>query len=173
MPTMDTLTHGRLDTMGANRSTDSALQRPPLPAESVAPSLVLAVDSAAGDTIFHGRGRCFTCHGASGEGTPRLGPSLSDSTWLDVNGSLAALREVIANGIATPRSFSVAMPAYTGALTPSEIARVAAYVYTLSHRGVVVSDTARADSVRMRPDTAGPPLPSQLPGGDPVHPPPV
>lgn len=109
-------------------------------------SVVLLADSAAGDAIYHGKARCFTCHGDRGEGTARLGPSLADSVWMDGDGSLASIDAVIANGVATPRATAVAMPAYGRMLSPAEMARVAAYVYTLSHRGAAVADTSRADS---------------------------
>ncbi|HEX6536002.1 MAG TPA: cytochrome c [Gemmatimonadaceae bacterium] len=106
-------------------------------------TLVLAADSAAGDALYHGRARCFTCHGERGEGAANLGPDLTDTTWVDGGGSLDAIRDAIARGVASPRVSPVAMPAYAGMLTPDEIARTAAYVYTLSHPGSTAADTAR------------------------------
>lgn len=106
--------------------------------------VVLAADSAAGDALYHGRARCFTCHGERGEGAANLGPDLTDTTWVDGGGSLDAIRDAIARGVASPRVSPVAMPAYTGMLTADEIARTAAYVYALSHPGATVADTAHA-----------------------------
>lgn len=123
----------------------------PVPATPVAPTIVARSDSAAGDMLYHGKARCFTCHGDRGTGTDRLGPSLADSAWLDIDGSVAAIRDAIANGIATPHSFSIAMPAYSGALTPAEMEQIAKYVFVLSHPGWTASDTAHVtDSARSR-----------------------
>jgi mono/diheme cytochrome c family protein len=132
-----------IDTAAA--APDTAAVAPPAEGAAAAvpatPTFVASADSAAGDSIFHGKGRCFTCHGQRGEGTARLGPALTDSTKLGANGSLAAIHDVIANGVAVPKAASVAMPAYAGALSPQEIARAAAYVYALAHPGSVVTDT--------------------------------
>lgn len=125
-------------------------------------TVVLAADSAAGDSIFHGKGRCFTCHGMRGEGAPGLAPSLVDSTWLNGGGSYYAMADVIARGVAVPKAAAVAMPAYAGTLTPEEIARTAAYVYALSHPGATIADTTR-DTTRTdsttNPDTLHIPSP--------------
>ena len=117
---------------------------PPQP--SPTPSVVLRADSAAGDSIYYGKGRCFTCHGAHGEGIATLGPSLTDSVWTNGGGSLRAIEEVIANGVAAPRAAARAMPAFGSALTPAQLARTAAYVYTLSHPGAAVEDTSRVSA---------------------------
>jgi len=118
------------------------------PLQPTEPSFILASDSAAGDRIFHGKGRCFTCHGDRGQGTPRLGPSLSDSAWLAGNGSLASIRDVIAHGVATPKAASVAMPAYSAMLSEQEITLTAAYVYALAHPGSTTPDSAHAGGGR-------------------------
>lgn len=117
-------------------------------------TLVLAADSAAGAALYHGRGRCFTCHGQRGEGAAKLGPDLTDSVWVDGDGSLAAIRDAIASGVASPRVSAVAMPAYAGMLDSAEVARTADYVYSLSHPGATAADTARADSTRPGDSTA-------------------
>jgi mono/diheme cytochrome c family protein len=117
------------------------------------PSVVLVSDSAGGDTLFHGKARCFTCHGSQADGMTTLGPNLTDTTWLHGNGSLAMIEQTVTHGVASPVVSQIAMPAYIEQLTPAEIRRVASYVYSLSHHGSVipdttVADTARADSVR-------------------------
>lgn len=148
MPTLDTTpardSAALADSnMGSADSVDSATAALP-PAE---PSVVAVADSAAGDRFFHGKGRCFTCHGVSGQGTPRLGPSLTDSVWLAGNGSLASIRDVIAHGVAVPKAASVAMPAYSAMLSEREVGLIADYVYALAHPGSTVRDSVRTDSI--------------------------
>jgi mono/diheme cytochrome c family protein len=126
--------------------------------QSAATSVVLVADSAAGHAIFHGKGRCFTCHGERGEGTPRLGSALADNSWLAGDGSLAWIGSAIAHGVSTPSTTSVAMPAYAGMLSAREIELTAAYVYTLSHPGSTAPNSPVADSTadsasRSRPDS--------------------
>lgn len=141
LPPVDTAAPGTRDTTGTARVDSTAAA--PAPATS---TVVLLSDSAAGDTIFHGKGRCFTCHRARGEGVAKLGPSLTDSVWLAGSGSLGEIESIIANGVAAPRAGTGTMPAFAATLAPEEIARVAAYVYALSHPGSAAADTARADS---------------------------
>lgn len=124
---------------------------------AAAPAMLAASDSAFGDALFHGKGRCFTCHGEHAKGAPKLGPDLTDSTWANAHGALSAIIDVVSNGAAASQRFPVAMPAFAGVLTDSETARVAAYVYALSHRGIVVPDSVLADSLRadsLRADSA-------------------
>lgn len=120
------------------------------------PVILHRADSVAGDAIYHGRGRCFTCHGGLGRGTAKLGPDLTDSIWLNGDSSFAAIREVIAFGVATPRQFPVAMPAYAGMLDDSALTHVAAYVYALSHHGALLSDSMHVNAAHPS-DTAVPP----------------
>jgi mono/diheme cytochrome c family protein len=160
IPTVDTAATAAPDTAHALPPAEGAA-----PTEPAAPVLIASSDSAAGDSVFHGKGRCFTCHGQRGEGTARLGPALTDSTKLGSNGTLAAIRDVIANGVAVPKTASVAMPAYAAVLSPEQIARAAAYVYTLAHPGVVVSDTtaplaAHADTTTHARASISPPADS-------------
>ena len=132
----DTATPTVTDTTSAPSPDSTAAQPAP------APSVVLRADSAAGDSVFHGKGRCFTCHGAHGEGIAKPGPSLADSAWVTGNGSLRAIEEVIADGVAAPRATKRAMPAFGSVLSPAELAHTAVYVYTLSHLGAAVDDTS-------------------------------
>lgn len=118
------------------------------------PSTIAVADSAAGDGLFHGKGRCFTCHGERGQGTPRLGSSLTDSEWLAGNGSLASIEYVITHGVAVSKVSSVAMPAYSGMLSTKEIELTAAYVYALAHPGSTVADSLARDTSAL-PRAAG------------------
>ena len=158
MPTLDTtpasdsasVADSSADSTGADSASVSLF-----PAE---PSVIATADSAAGDRLFHAKGRCFTCHGERGHGTPRLGPSLTDGEWLSGNGSLASIRDVIAHGVAVPKASSVAMPAYSAMLSEQEVALTASYVYALAHPGSTHPDSARADSGAR--DTSGHALPN-------------
>lgn len=155
MPTLDTTpapdSAALADSIADSSGADSTALAP------AEPSVIATADSAAGDQLFHGKGRCFTCHGERGQGTPRLGPSLTDDEWLAGNGSLAAIRDVITHGVAVPKAASVAMPAYSAMLSEREIAFTADYAYTLAHPGSTRPDSVRADSSRR--DTSGHALP--------------
>ncbi len=143
----------------AGSVAESAAARPttvPLESATVAaaaPIVIQPGDSAAGFALYHGKGRCFTCHGGLGRGTAKLGPDLTDTTWLNGDSSVAGIRGVIATGVATPRQFSVAMPAYAGMMDDSDLTRLAAYVYTLSHPAAVIHSPAPPDTTAPRPDT--------------------
>lgn len=93
--------------------------------------------TALGDSIFHGKsagGACLMCHGADGKGTPGLAPNLTDSKWLNGDGSFAFILRSVEKGIADPKESSMPMPPMGGArLTPDQVRAVAAYVYLLSH----------------------------------------
>ena len=143
---------------GATGAESTATTAPPVPLESAnvapaAPVVIQPADSAAGYALYHGRGRCFTCHGGLGRGTAKLGPDLTDTTWLNGDSSFTGIRGVIASGVATPRQFSVAMPAYAGMLDDSDLTRLAAYVYTLSHAAAVSHSPTPPDSMKPRRDT--------------------
>jgi mono/diheme cytochrome c family protein len=91
---------------------------------------------ALGDSIFHGSaggGLCYTCHGPDAKGTT-LAPNLTDSTWLNTDGTLEGIRTIVTNGVPTPKSSPAPMPPMGGAqLSPDQIRAVAQYVYSLSH----------------------------------------
>lgn len=106
------------------------------------PAFVLVADSITGDVLFHGKAGCLTCHGLNGAGVEGLGPALTDSSWLQGDGSLAAIREVIVRGVATPVAGAAPMPAYGTRLTELETFRIAAYTYSISHPGATVRDTS-------------------------------
>ncbi len=89
----------------------------------------------AGRKTFTGGdgGTCFACHGSDAHGTP-TGPNLADETWLNVDGSYAAIDSLITAGVPHPKQFPAPMPAMGGAqLSGSQICSLAAYVYSLSH----------------------------------------
>jgi mono/diheme cytochrome c family protein len=92
---------------------------------------------ALGDSIFHGKaggGACFVCHGADAKGSPGLAPNLTDSKWLNGDGSYGFLLHTVEKGIPDPKESSAPMPPMGGAkLTPEQVRAVAAYIYSLSH----------------------------------------
>lgn len=95
--------------------------------EGVTPEMV-----AEGQQIFSGNGLCATCHGASGEGTP-LAPNLSDSDWLNIDGSYNAIVELVNTGVPTPKEHPTPMLPKGGSdITEDQVRAVAAYVWTLS-----------------------------------------
>jgi cytochrome c len=110
--------------------------------------VVLAADSIAGDAIFNRRGTCFTCHGQYGTGMPNLGSDLRDQTWLHSDGSFRSILRTIREGVAVPKASPIGMPSFEGRLSERELYHVAAYVFSISHPGVVVFDTTtRVDTL--------------------------
>ena len=91
---------------------------------------------ARGNEIFHGKaanGICYTCHGQNGEGG-QLAPNLTDAEWLNTDGSMQGLVEVIRTGVMQPKKFPAPMPPMGGAdLNQEDLTAVAGYVYSLSH----------------------------------------
>jgi len=126
---------------GAQGATDSLPVPSAAPAAGGAAGAIALADSAAGDALYRGAGKCVGCHGAVGEGASTLGPSLRDSAWTSGDGSVAGIERVIANGAPAGGAFRIAMPAYASQLGIADIQRVASYVYTLSHPGAVAADT--------------------------------
>ena len=106
-------------------------------ANSRVPPGATAAMVALGDRVFHGEvsgAGCTGCHGTDGGGTP-LGPALGTHKWLWSDGGYAGIRQTIAQGVPVPKKFRSPMPAMGGAeLSDDEVAAVAAYVWSLSHR---------------------------------------
>jgi mono/diheme cytochrome c family protein len=99
------------------------------------PAGVTLVMIRQGDSVFHGKGGCVTCHGADAMGMPNSGSALS----LGLNfipDEPKAIDSLVTAGIpeALTRA-SIAMPPRGAAqnLTPDEIRQVAAYVWAISH----------------------------------------
>jgi len=89
-----------------------------------------------GDSIFHA-GSCRRCHGAGGSGGSN-GPDLTDSEWVQSDGSLEGIRETIFWGV---RRRDFASPAWRFEMNPGggleleweQFASLAAYVWTRSN----------------------------------------
>lgn len=89
---------------------------------------------ALGDSIFHGQvggGTCYVCHGQDAKGSG-VGPNLTDAEWLNTDGTLEGITNVIQTGVPTPKQAPAPMPPMGGAsLTPEQVKAVAAYVHSL------------------------------------------
>jgi glucose/arabinose dehydrogenase/cytochrome c553 len=92
---------------------------------------------ALGDKIYHGlerSGTCAGCHGADGKGST-IGPALTGPTWLWGDGSIAAIRKTVAEGVTEPKKYPSGMPAKGGSpLSDADVAAVSAYVWTLGEK---------------------------------------
>lgn len=97
-----------------------------LPA-GVTPSMV-----QRGDQVFHGAGKCATCHGADARGN--VGPDLTDDNWLHAKGSYLSIVSQILNGVPAERSRrGIAMsPRGGAAISDDDVHAVAAYVWVLN-----------------------------------------
>jgi cbb3-type cytochrome c oxidase subunit III len=87
-----------------------------------------------GDSIFHGSGNCYACHGSKAEGL--VGPNLTDAEWIHGKGSYDEIVAQIKHGVPKAESKSgIEMPPMGGAaLSDDDVKAVAAYVYSLSHK---------------------------------------
>jgi mono/diheme cytochrome c family protein len=84
----------------------------------------------AGRKIFHGRGTCFACHGMNLEGGP-IAPTLKEHSWKDAkNGDLGAIYHVVTHGVK-----GTAMVSHPGGIADADAVNVAAYVWSVGHRG--------------------------------------
>jgi mono/diheme cytochrome c family protein len=87
---------------------------------------------AQGMTVFQGQGACFTCHGATGEGT-QIAPNLNDDEWLNVDGSYEQLLDLIDTGVRETKEFpGMMMPRGGSRISDEDLRAVAAYVWSLS-----------------------------------------
>lgn len=85
----------------------------------------------AGRSVFTARGICFSCHGAKLEGT-QIAPTLVKKVWRDArDGELKNIYNVITHGV--PGTLMVAFPA---GISKAEAANVAAFIWSVNHRGV-------------------------------------
>jgi cytochrome c oxidase cbb3-type subunit 3 len=96
---------------------------------------VAAVTPAAiarGDTVYHGPGNCYACHGNKGEGL--VGPSLIDAEWIHSKGTYEEIITQISGGVPKEKSKSgIPMPPKGGStISDEDVKAVAAYVHSLS-----------------------------------------
>jgi mono/diheme cytochrome c family protein len=90
--------------------------------------------TALGDSIFHGQaggGTCYVCHGQDGTGSA-VGPNLTDSEWLNNDGTLAGITGTVKSGVPQPKKAPAPMPPMGGAsLSDDQVKAVATYVHSL------------------------------------------
>ncbi|MEA3247395.1 MAG: c-type cytochrome [Gemmatimonadota bacterium] len=116
---------GPADTAAAPRAVVRAATAPGCP-----PVTQRLVD--AGRQVFTGAGNCYACHGSDAHGTAAA-PNLTDSTWLNVDGSFVAISRLVRTGVPQPKQYPAPMPALGGApLDSVQACSVAAYVSSLS-----------------------------------------
>lgn len=93
---------------------------------------------ALGDSVFKGQaagGICFTCHGQNAEGSA-LAPNLTDAEWINTDGSLSGIENIVRQGVPQPKQFTSPMPGFGGVLNDQAIRAVTAYVYSRTHPDV-------------------------------------
>jgi mono/diheme cytochrome c family protein len=102
-------------------------------AQALDPALI-----ARGDSVFRGRlggSLCWTCHGANAKGQPNMGPDLTDTVWLHVDGTVAQIEALVRTGVARPKRGTVPMPPWGGPpLDSARLHAVSVYVASLSRR---------------------------------------
>ena len=101
------------------------------------PAGATKVQVALGDRIFHGEasnGTCSGCHGSDAKGGS-VGGDLTSGTWLWGDGSLAAIRKTITEGVPMPKKHTGAMPPLGGSpLSATDIQAVTDYVWAIGHQ---------------------------------------
>lgn len=111
-----------------------ALGTTPVKAQAEEGSAVTPALIARGDSVYHGPGNCYACHGAKAEGL--VGPSLVDAEWIHSKGTYEAILAQVNQGITKEQSKSgIPMPAKGGSAISDEDAKaVAAYVHSLGKK---------------------------------------
>ncbi|HEX9563883.1 MAG TPA: c-type cytochrome [Gemmatimonadaceae bacterium] len=93
---------------------------------------------ALGDSIFHGLvavGTCQSCHGEDATGPTGVAPNLTDSEWLNGDGSWEFIYNTVMTGVMAPKKFpGLMLPMGGSGLTQDQVRAVSAYVYSLSHK---------------------------------------
>lgn len=132
---------------GGSRSTPAASAPAPAggPAEMAAapsnglPAGVTAAMVAAGDSLFNAPRSCNGCHGKGGV-NGRNGPNLTTGKYEHIDGSYASIVRIVTGGIPkdsikhAEHRFPM-RPRGGHDYTDEQIANLAAYVWTLGHRG--------------------------------------
>lgn len=87
----------------------------------------------AGNTVYHGPGLCYACHGPTAQGL--VGPSLVDTVWIHIKGSYPEIVTQVLGGVTKEASTTgVPMPPRGGAsINDEQVRAVSAYVWSLSH----------------------------------------
>lgn len=112
--------------------------------------------AARGKEIF--QANCVACHGANGQGTMGIAPTLNDKTWL-WGGSEKAIIETITGGRHNQ------MPAWKDFLTEDKIHLLTAYVWGKSHpkNQALPTDSTHETGKSAQPAAAPSPTPAAAP----------
>lgn len=112
--------------------------------------------AARGKEIF--QANCVACHGANGQGTMGIAPTLNDKTWL-WGGSEKAIIETITSGRHNQ------MPAWKDFLTEDKIHLLTAYVWGKSHpkNQALPTDSTHETGKSAQPAAAPSPTPAAAP----------
>lgn len=112
--------------------------------------------AARGKEIF--QANCVACHGANGQGTMGIAPTLNDNTWL-WGGSEKAIIETITSGRHNQ------MPAWKDFLTEDKIHLLTAYVWGKSHpkNQALPTDSTHETGKPAQPAAAPSPAPAAAP----------
>jgi mono/diheme cytochrome c family protein len=109
-------------------------QSAPAPAPVSLPAGLTAADTATGNELYHGLGRCNACHGDEGVGTPD-GPSLIAGRWKLVDGSYESLVHITRHagpGLVDRGDGDPSSMRGPGVLDSVQVRQVAGYVWTIS-----------------------------------------
>jgi len=120
------------ETTGDTGTAAAPAPEPTTPAATVPENLppgVTAEDVAAGQQLFGTV--CAACHGPDAKGT-QLAPDLTDSEWLDIDGTYPAIAQNIKTGVPQPKQYPAPMPPMGGGnFTDQQVNQLAAYVWSL------------------------------------------
>ena len=96
---------------------------------AVTPALI-----TKGDSVYHGPGNCYACHGTKGEGL--VGPNLTDAEWIHSKGTYDEIDAQINHGVTKEESKSgIPMPPKGGStISDEDVKACAAYVHSLSQK---------------------------------------
>lgn len=155
----ETITNGRIGIMmpwGPNLGTESV--------RDVANYVMSLSKDRAYDEDRASRGKeifqanCVACHGANGQGTMGIAPTLNDNTWL-WGGSEKAIIETITSGRHNQ------MPAWKDFLTEDKIHLLTAYVWGKSHpkNQALPTDSTHETGKPAQPAAAPSPAPAAAP----------
>jgi mono/diheme cytochrome c family protein len=123
----------RSATVGSPGGTAAPANRAP-----AMPAGVTAASIAEGKTLYEAQSsNCGRCHGLDAKGTQR-GPNLSDSTWVQIDGSYPEIVRIINTGVPSasikgPYQFNMRPKGGSQTLTDAQVNSVASYVWSLSH----------------------------------------
>ena len=100
-------------------------------ASSDAPSAAMV---ARGDTVYHGPGNCYACHGSKATGA--VGPNLTDAERIHSKGTYEEIVAQILKGVPKEEAKSgIPMPPKGGStISDGDVKAVAAYVYSLRQK---------------------------------------